>query len=159
MKLSGAKVVFADESSISTILEAAKLDNNDIKVVVFGKASNALPFSKVLEGHSKSEVENFECAQIDNIHDTAALLYSSGTTGPPKGVTISHFSLLCNLILGGLGTNGIPLWLSSYFWISGVLLTLSCVVNYCKRLLYPKFEEEMTCKIIEKYKVTLNGIM
>ncbi|KAL2747727.1 4-coumarate--CoA ligase 1-like [Vespula maculifrons] len=156
MKLSGAKIVFADENSVNTILEAAKLDNNNIKVVVFGKASNVLPFSKVLEGHSKSDVENFECAQIDNIHDTAALLYSSGTTGLPKGVTISHFAFLCNLIINGnWGIEGIPLWLSSYFWISGVLLTLKCTVNYCKRLLYPKFEEETTCKIIEKYKRNL----
>ncbi|XP_043678710.1 4-coumarate--CoA ligase 1-like isoform X1 [Vespula pensylvanica] len=155
MKLSGAKIVFADENSVNTILEAAKLDNNNIKVVVFGKISNVLPFSKVLEGHSKSDVENFECAQIDNIHDTAALLYSSGTTGLPKGVTISHFALLCNLVINvNWGIEGIPLWLSSYFWISGVLLTLKCTVNYCKRLLYPKFEEETTCKIIEKYKVT-----
>ncbi|XP_047362961.1 4-coumarate--CoA ligase 1-like isoform X1 [Vespa velutina] len=155
MKLSGAKIVFADENSVRTILEAAKLDNNNIKVVVFGKASNVLSFAKVLEGHSKSEVENFECAQIDNIHDTAALLYSSGTTGLPKGVTISHFALLCNLIISNnIRTDGIPFWVSSYFWISGVLLTLSCIVNYCQRLLYPTFEEEMTCKIIEKYKVT-----
>ncbi|KAI4477209.1 hypothetical protein M0802_014771 [Mischocyttarus mexicanus] len=155
MKLSGAKIVFADENSVNTILEAAKLDNNDIVIVVFGETSKALPFSKIINGHQKSEVENFQCTPIDNIYDTAVILYSSGTTGLPKGVELSHFAILCHLIMpSGLDTNGIPLWLSSYFWISGVLLTLSCLVNYCKRLLYPKFDEEMTCKIIQKHKIT-----
>ncbi|KAI4482922.1 hypothetical protein M0802_013600, partial [Mischocyttarus mexicanus] len=155
MKLSDAKIVFAEENSINTILEAAKLNNSDIKVVVLGESSNALTFSKIINGHQKSEVENFKCTPIDNIHDTAAILYSSGTTGPLKAILISHYSILSNALLpGGFNVEGIPLWFSGYFWVSGVALTLSCTVNYCKKLFYPKFYEEMTCKIIEKYKVT-----
>lgn len=155
MKLSGAKIVFANENSVNTIREAAKLDNNDIKIVVLGEHPYALPFSKVIEGHKKIDVDNFQCTTIENINDTATILYSSGTTGPSKGVQLSHFVFLYHLTMpGGLNTDGRPLWLSSYFWISGVLLTMSCLVNYCKRFLYPKFDEEMTCKIIEKYKIT-----
>ncbi|KAL2747719.1 nonribosomal peptide synthetase 30-like [Vespula maculifrons] len=48
MKLSDAKIVFANESSISRILEVAKLENYDIKVILFDKVSNALFFSKIL---------------------------------------------------------------------------------------------------------------
>ncbi|XP_043502062.1 4-coumarate--CoA ligase 1-like [Polistes fuscatus] len=155
MKLSGAKIVFADENSVDTILEAAKLENHDIKIVVFGESSNALPYSKILDGYSKLDVNNFECTPVDNVHDSAVLLYSSGTTGPPKAVLLSHFSFLCNLSLpNGFNVEGIPLWFSQYFWITGVLATLSGISKYCVKLLYPKFEEEMACKIIEKYKVT-----
>lgn len=48
MKLSEAKIVFANGSSIGTILQAAKFKNYDIKIVLFSKVSNALPFSKIL---------------------------------------------------------------------------------------------------------------
>ncbi|XP_015173331.1 PREDICTED: 4-coumarate--CoA ligase 1-like [Polistes dominula] len=155
MKLSGAKIVFANENSVDKILEAAKLENHDIKIVVFGESSNAIPYSKILNSNCNLDVNNFECTEIDNVHDSAVLLYSSGTTGPPKAVLISHFVFLYNVISPyGFNVEGIPLWFSQYFWITGVLLTLSGIANYCVKLLYPQFEEEMVCQIIEKYKVT-----
>lgn len=155
LTLSGAKIAFANEGSVNTLLEAARLENYDLKIVVFGNAPNALPFSKVLEGHSPSDVEKFQCTPVNDVHDTAAILYSSGTTGLSKGVQISHSAFLYNLLpSGGLNVYGVPLWFSSYFWISGVLCTLSCIVNYCPRIIHPKFEEETMCKLIEKYKVT-----
>nr|XP_050861968.1 uncharacterized protein LOC127069226 isoform X1 [Vespula vulgaris] len=54
MKLSGAKIVFADENSVNTILKVVKLDNNDIKIVVFGRARNALSFRIYLKVISSS---------------------------------------------------------------------------------------------------------
>ncbi|KAL2747718.1 4-coumarate--CoA ligase 1-like [Vespula maculifrons] len=78
MKLSGAKIVFADENSVNTILKVVKLDNNDIKIVVFGRARNeCFTFSNILKGHIKFDVDNFQCTSVDSIHDIAELLYSS----------------------------------------------------------------------------------
>lgn len=154
MKLSNAKVVFTEESLVDTLIEATKLENHDIKIVVFGNASNAIPFSKVLENHRKSDVDNFECTPVDNVYDTAIIAYSSGTTGLPKGVQISHYACLYHAVFSeNLKICNIPLWMTPYFWITGMQLTLNSAINYYKRLLYPKFEEEMMCKIIERYKV------
>lgn len=66
---------------------------------MFAKASNAFTFSKVVEDHSKFEVENFECTPIDDFHDTTKLVFPSGTTGIPKIDRISHFFLLNYLFL------------------------------------------------------------
>ncbi|XP_046833279.1 4-coumarate--CoA ligase 1-like [Vespa crabro] len=154
MKLSNPKVVFTEENLVETLIEAAKLENHDIKIVVFGKTSNAIPFSKVLEDHKKSDVDNFECSPVDNVYDTAIIAYSSGTTGLPKGVQISHYACLYQAVFTeDTKICNIRLWMTPYFWITGILLTLKSTINYYKRFLYPKFEEEMMCKIIEKYKV------
>ncbi|KAL2729446.1 4-coumarate--CoA ligase 1-like [Vespula squamosa] len=154
MKLSSAKIIFTEESLVDMLIEAANLENHDIKIVVFGNTSNAIPFSKVLQDHRKCDVDNFECTSVNNVYDTAIIAYSSGTTGLPKGVQISHYACLYAVSSENLGVCNIPLWMTSYFWITGLQLTLNSTINYCKRLLYPKFDEEMMCKIIEKYKVT-----
>ncbi|KAI4499816.1 hypothetical protein M0802_005072 [Mischocyttarus mexicanus] len=155
MKLTDVKIVFAAKNSVGTILEAAKLENCDIKIVVFGESSNVLSFSKILDDNNKFDVNNFECTPIDDVHDSAAVLYSSGTTGPPKAVLISHFSFIYNASSpNGLNPEGIPLWFSQYFWITGVFLMISSITRYCVKLLGITFEEKTACKIIEEYKVT-----
>lgn len=35
-----------------------------------------------------------------NVHDTTFLPYSSGTTGLPKGVELSHYNIVSNLMQG-----------------------------------------------------------
>lgn len=50
--------------------------------------------SKILESAGPFETELFERAQR---YDTACLVYTSGTTGPPKGVVQSHGNHLANI--------------------------------------------------------------
>lgn len=156
VKLSEPKIVFANEQSVGAALEAAKIEVIETKVVVFGDYPGTIPFAEILKDHSKSDIANFRCTRVDNPQDTAAILYSSGTTGPPKGVQLSHFSLLNHLeVHEGLTLNGqTPLWFSSLYWITGTLLTLQSLVSGVQRIIAPKFEEEVACRIIEKYKVT-----
>ncbi|KAF7387342.1 hypothetical protein HZH68_013019 [Vespula germanica] len=96
------------ESLVDSLIETTKLENHDIKIVVFGKASNAIPFSKILRGHRKCDVNNFECTSVDNVHDTAIIAYSSGTTGFPKGVQIFYYSCLYTVFSENLGVCNIP---------------------------------------------------
>ncbi len=65
------------------------------KIFVIGEAESAVPFSSLLnEGNELPPVE------INLRDDIVALPYSSGTTGFPKGVMLSHYnlvSMLCQL--------------------------------------------------------------
>ena len=59
------------------------------EVLVFGEAEGATPFASLLAtGGPPPEVE------IDPARDLAALPYSSGTTGLPKGVELTHANLV-----------------------------------------------------------------
>jgi len=42
-------------------------------------------------------LKSFQRETIDVYNDTAALPYSSGTTGPPKGVSLTHFNMVANM--------------------------------------------------------------
>ncbi|XP_029176790.1 4-coumarate--CoA ligase 1-like [Nylanderia fulva] len=47
------------------------------------------------------------------------------------------------------------MWFSSLYWISGIMMNLKSIVQGAKAIIYPEFNEEMTCTLIEKYKITV----
>lgn len=64
------------------------------KQYVFGQAEGAVPFASLL-GNDGSVVPDVEC---DPKKDIVVLPYSSGTTGLPKGVMLTHYNLVANML-------------------------------------------------------------
>ena len=62
--------------------------------MVFGESEGCRPFASYLEDDGKSFPENLDTnAKVD----MASLPYSSGTTGMPKGVMLSHHNIVANI--------------------------------------------------------------
>lgn len=147
------KAVFCTKKSVDVVLQALADKKCDSIVVVFGGHPGTIAFSDVLSGHSDAQIANFRYTELDHPDQTFCILHSSGTTGMPKGVEISASCMHRIIESSNINVANIALWFSSLYWISGVMMNLKAIVGGIKVIIYPHFDEEMTCRLIGKYKV------
>ena len=87
LKDSGARLLV----TISAFLETAKTAAEGIEIVVIGEAEGATPLAALMGAPLAAQV------LVDDAVDVAVLPYSSGTTGLPKGVRLTHRNLVANV--------------------------------------------------------------
>jgi long-chain acyl-CoA synthetase len=92
--------------------------------------------------------------------DTAVLLYTSGTTGKPKGAELTHFQLFMNCTtagnLFGFEDDDIGLAVLPLFHVFGLSSVLNTSVRFGGTIvLVPRFEMEPVIDAIEKHKCTI----
>jgi long-chain acyl-CoA synthetase len=95
-----------------------------------------------------------------NADDTAVILYTSGTTGKPKGAELTHFQLLMNCTIGGdlLGfeDDDIGIAVLPFFHVFGLSSVLNATIRYGgTTVLIPRFEVEPVIDAIEKHRATI----
>lgn len=156
LKTMTPKMIFCSEKSVNVVLSAVKEQNCNSPIMVFGKHVGAISFFDILRNCNDAEMANFRYIKLDDIKKTACIMHSSGTTGIPKGVELSNYSMLiiCQQNLMNL-TNVTSLWYSTLYWLTGIMMNFNGIMQGTKAIIYPEFNEEMTCRLIEKYKVIL----
>lgn len=92
--------------------------------------------------------------------DTAVLLYTSGTTGKPKGAELTHFQLYMNCTVAGelfaVTTDDVTLAVLPLFHVFGLSSVLNNVVRFGASLvLLPRFEAKGALDALEKYRCTI----
>ncbi len=96
---------------------------------------------------------------IDPLKDIAVLPYSSGTTGLPKGVMLSHQNLTANIrqtmALGMTTESAIVLDFLPFYHIYGMMVLLNCGLAVgATQIILPRFEPEAALNIIQNHRVT-----
>ena len=90
--------------------------------------------------------------------DIAALLYTSGTTGRPKGAMLSHHNLAANLKTlhraWGWGPEDVLLHALPLFHTHGLFVALGCVLlNGTRMLFLPQFDADWAVRLLPRASV------
>ena len=91
----GAKVILTSPDFVGRVLEAQKQTPTLQHVILTDRddVPGTIPYRDIMS----SNCDQLGITQTDN-DDVAALMYTAGTTGPPKGVVHTHYSLYINAL-------------------------------------------------------------
>uniref|UniRef100_A0A2H1VNT1 SFRICE_024315 n=1 Tax=Spodoptera frugiperda TaxID=7108 RepID=A0A2H1VNT1_SPOFR len=130
------------------------------KVILFGeeKQNGTLSYNDmVLETNGlikNVKYEEFRCAEVAGQSDTLVVMYSSGTTGLPKGVMITHLNILTLMCSRGFADPSKALIsISPWYHAMGFAGCLNGLSNGVCFVCIPKFDIDLYLRTIEKYKV------
>ncbi|CAH1283169.1 unnamed protein product [Diabrotica balteata] len=157
LKLIQPKIFFVAEESLHFIEKCLNKANITTDMVVFGKSNKYTQFSEYIISVDK---RNFKLKSILDNSAPAAIFCSSGTTGLPKGICLSHRALIKSATLNiSLDTNeptvpSIILMYPTLYWISAAFSLIRATLMGFASVVCKDFDPAHTWKLIEKYKVT-----
>ena len=160
---SGAETIVIFQPLYPTV--AAIKDETNLKTVIIIESEEDKENLKIPEGaigwselmkNTKSDPPEYE---FNPKEDLAALVYTSGTTGLPKGTMLTHYNMVSNVAQAS------PMFELSEFDIAMTVLPLYHIygLNVCmnqaiwlgaSQVVTPRFDVKEYCELLEKFRVT-----
>ncbi|HUQ85297.1 MAG TPA: acetate--CoA ligase [Candidatus Limnocylindrales bacterium] len=160
---SGAKVVVTNAALFPRIQKVWKDLPNLEKVIIVERGKDKLPGGDRLVSY-REEMDkvdsNFEIAHMQK-DDYSYMLYTSGTTGKPKGVMHTHYDILQAIVTTkyvlDIQSNDVYWCTADIGWVTGVVYaTLGPWGLGATQVMFEgRFSPESWYKILQDYKVTL----
>lgn len=113
----------------------------------------------LLLGSNKSDDELISIKKSISCHDVVNMQYTSGTTGFPKGVMLSHHNIANNGYLTGehmkfTQADKLCVCVPLFHCFGVVLATMNCLTHGCTQVMVEKFDPLVTLASIHKERCT-----
>ena len=158
LKDCGARYLVTVPPCVEKAGQAAR-DAGVREVFVFGEAEGATPFAALLATDGRPPA-----VEINPREDVVVLPYSSGTTGLPKGVMLTHYNLVANILqtaaVQDFGEPDTILGLLPFFHIYGMTVIMNLGLYFGATIVtMPRFDLEQCLAILEKYRITFAHVV
>ena len=156
---SGAKFLLTIPQFAPTARDA--MEGTGIEeLFVFGEADGATPFAALMTGGDGPLVD----IELDPHNDIVALPYSSGTTGMPKGVMLTHYNLVANLsqmtAIEAIEPTDTLIGILPFYHIYGMTVIMGGALrNGATIVTMPRFDLEQFLGLLQTHRVTIGYLV
>jgi len=172
IEISGSKYILTIGLFLQNIQEASRIAGCVEKVIALGMDETPEDVSSFIQMLITDDGSLYDLDKTCDPHnDIATMPFSSGTTGPPKGVALTHYNLvsniqqishpgMCDNWFNGELSNHCGLAILPFFHIFGMTFLMNlCLAKGVKIVTLPKFEPETFLDTLEKYQPTYTALV
>ncbi|KAH9988764.1 phenylacetyl-CoA ligase [Xylariaceae sp. FL0662B] len=168
---SGARAIVTQQPFLPVVLDAAAIvgiPRNRIVVLpdartpasLFSPSGEILEFTEIISTQERGTPK----INIDPKDDLAFLVYTSGTTGLPKGAEITHRNIVSNLLMADAAASLDPddtvLAFLPFYHIYGLTMLVFYTLHRRARVVVmPRFTPVDFCQVVESYRVSIAYIV
>jgi acyl-CoA synthetase (AMP-forming)/AMP-acid ligase II len=155
---SGARFLITTSHFVDNARAAAEAAPGIEEIFTFDDAPGSTPFSELLAGPEAEPSPG-----IDPERDLAALPYSSGTTGGPKGVMLTHRNLVANMVQlnstsfegRGVSSDDTLIAVLPFYHIYGLLVIMNWALSQgASIVILPRFDLHEFLGALQNHRVT-----